>query len=68
MGNVYIRGDKERRIAHLGIIDQEEKVQFIDEALSAELTRRENKREQELREKYGLIGKEFTALEENTKQ
>ena len=41
MGNVYIRGDKERRMSHLGIIDQEKKVQFIDEALDRELTRRE---------------------------
>lgn len=68
MGNVYIRGDKERRIAHLGIIDQEKKVQFIDEALSAELTRREKEREQKLREKYELIGEKYEALEKETEE
>lgn len=68
MGNVYIRGDIERRIAHLGIIDQEEKVQFIDNALSKELTSREKEREEKLREKYELSGKKYSELEEETKQ
>lgn len=68
MANIYIRGDKERRIAHLGIIDQEEKVQFIDEALNAELTRREKERKQKLRKKYGLSGEKFDTLEEGTEQ
>ena len=45
MANRYIRIDKERRMARLGIIDQEDVVQFIDEALGKELSRVEGVRE-----------------------
>ena len=41
MANRYIRGDKETRMARLGIIEQEDIVGFIDEALGKELTRLE---------------------------
>ncbi len=41
MANRYIRGDKERRMARLDIIEQEDVLQFIDEALDRELARLE---------------------------
>lgn len=41
MTNRYIRGDKETRMARLGIIEQEKIVEFVDEALDKELTRLE---------------------------
>lgn len=41
MANRYIRGDKETRMSRLGIIEQEDIVQFIDETLGSELTRLE---------------------------
>lgn len=44
MANRYIRGDKETRMSRLGIIEQEDIVQFIDDALDIELARREKEK------------------------
>ena len=46
MANRYIRGSKETRMARLGIIEQEKIVEFIDETLDKELTRREKEAKQ----------------------
>ena len=54
MANRYIRGDKETRMARLGIIEQEDIVQFIDEALHEKLAIREKEREERILE--GKIG------------
>ena len=64
----YIRGSKETRMARLGIIEQADIVKFIDEALDEKLARDEKEREEKLREKYGLTGKEYSELEGETKQ
>lgn len=58
MGNVYVRGDKERRMSYLGIIDQEKKVEFIDEALHEKLTIREKEREERILQKGEVVSNE----------
>ena len=45
MSNRYIREDKERRMARLGIIGKAAEVEFIDRALDAALSKLEEKKE-----------------------
>lgn len=54
MANRYIRGSKETRMARLDIIEPEDIVEFIDEALHEKLARMEKEKEERILE--GKVG------------